>query len=245
MTSIAQIGRFGIFIYTLTVASISNPPPLKRSLEEGYKIGVKSLPILLIISTFVGTNLSLQGYNAFLPMGGQHLVGMFVALAGVRELAPLMVAAMVAAKAGTEMASQIAVMRIQEEIDALEVMAISPHWFLITPRIFGILLVLPALTMICIFTLFVAAYLVAVFQLGLDGHEFIQFATATTTGAHLFYTAVKAFFFGVIICLFACFFGFESEPGPGGVGNATNSAVVSAAVACACMNYILSEILYG
>jgi phospholipid/cholesterol/gamma-HCH transport system permease protein len=245
MNALAQLGRFGIFVHTLVIASLTHPPPLARALEEAYKIGVKSLPILLIISTFVGTNLSLQGYNAFLPMGGQHLVGMFVALAGVRELAPLMVAAMVAAKAGTEMASQIAVMRIREEIDALEVMAISPHWYLITPRIMGILLVLPALTMVCIFTLFVAAYAVAVVQLGLNGHEFIHFAAASTTGAHIFYTLVKAFCFGLIICLCACFFGFESKPGPRGVGNATNSAVVSAAVACACINYFLSEILYG
>jgi phospholipid/cholesterol/gamma-HCH transport system permease protein len=245
MNTLAQFGRFALFVKTLIWASLNNPPPVKRSLEEAYKIGVKSLPILLIISVFVGTNLSLQGYNAFLPLGGQHLVGMFVALAGVRELAPLMVAAMVAAKAGTEMASQIAVMRIREQIDALEVMAISPHWYLITPRILGILIVLPALTMICIFVLFMAAYAVAVFQLGLNGHEFVQFAVASTSGAHLLYTLIKAFFFGIVICLCACYFGFESKPGATGVGNATNSAVVSAAVACASINYILSEILYG
>ena len=212
MSWLRQIGRFGLFIRTLFIASTRNPPPITRSIEEAYKIGVKSLPILLIISVFVGTNLSLQGYNAFLPMGGQHLVGMFVALAGVRELAPLMVAAMVAAKAGTEMASQIAVMRIREQIDALEVMSISPHWYLITPRILGILLVLPALTMVCIFVLFLAAYTVAVVQLGLNGHEFIQYATATTTGAHLVYTLIKAFFFGTVICLCACSLGLKANP---------------------------------
>lgn len=63
---------------------------------------------------------------------------MFVAMAGVRELAPLIAAAMVAAKAGTEMASQIAVMRTREQIDALEVMAVNPYWFLVTPRLYGI-----------------------------------------------------------------------------------------------------------
>ena len=78
MNTIAEIGRFALFVKALVVASLSNPPPISRSLEEAYSIGVRSLPILLIISVFVGTNLSLQGYNAFLPMGGQHLVGMFV-----------------------------------------------------------------------------------------------------------------------------------------------------------------------
>ncbi len=67
-------------------------------LAEAYKIGVRSLPILLTIAVFVGTNLSLQGYNAFRPLGGGRLVGMFVALAGVRELGPIIAAAMVAAR---------------------------------------------------------------------------------------------------------------------------------------------------
>ena len=80
-----------------------------RAFEEAYRIGVQSLPILIIVNIFVGTNLAVQGNNAFEQLGGQSMVGTFVALAGVREMAPIMVASMVAAKAGTEMASQIAV----------------------------------------------------------------------------------------------------------------------------------------
>lgn len=245
MNQLATIGKFGLFLAEFVRATLTNPPPVARTIEEAYKIGVRSLPILIIISAFVGTNLSLQGYNAFLPLGGQSLVGMFVALAGVREMAPMMVASMVAAKAGTEMASQIAVMRIREQIDALEVMAINPHWFLITPRFFGIILVLPALTMISVFTLVCSAWAVAVFQLGLNSHEFIAYATATTHISDLFFTMVKAFFFGFIICFVSCFYGFTSKPGPSGVGDATNSAVVVSAVGCAGLNYFLSEILYG
>lgn len=243
--AIAGIGRFGLFVATLAWASVSHPPPIRRSIEEAYRIGVLSLPILLVISAFVGTNLSLQGYNAFLPLGGQSLVGMFVALAGVREMAPLMVAAMVAAKAGTEMASQLAVMRIRSQIDALEVMAIDPHWFLITPRLFGILLVLPALTILSVFALVSSAYLVAVVQLGLNGQDFLGHAASTLTAIDLLYTAIKAFCFGLIICLVSCYYGYNSTPGPSGVGAATNSAVVVSAVACAMLNYVLSEILFG
>ena len=106
---------------------------------------------------------------------------MFVALAGIREMAPIRVASMVAAKAGTEMASQIAVMRIQEQMDALEVMAIDTYWYLVSPRLLGILLVLPALTMISIFALLLlAAWGVAVWQLGLNGRSFLQQAAHTT-----------------------------------------------------------------
>lgn len=240
-----RLGAFGLFVAAFVRASVTNPPPVERTFEEAYRIGVQSMPILLIVNVFVGTNLAVQGNNAFEQLGGQSMVGTFVALAGVRELAPIMVASMVAAKAGTEMASQIAVMRIQEQIDALEVMAINPHWFLVTPRLLGILLVLPGLTMISVATLLVAAWIVAVWQLGLNGSEFIGQCAETTRVIDLAFGAVKAFVFGIIICLVSCFYGFTSPKGPAGVGKATNSAVVVSAVICAILNYVLSEILYG
>jgi phospholipid/cholesterol/gamma-HCH transport system permease protein len=245
MSGLASVGRFAEFLGAFLIALVTRRPPIKAALKESYKIGVLSLPILLVISTFMGTNLAVQGYNAFAPLGGRRLVGMFVALAGVRELAPMMVAAMVAAKAGTEMASQLAVMRIREEIDALEVMAIDPYWFLVVPRMMGILLVLPALTMICVFTFVVAAWGVSVWQLGLNGHEFLELAQATATPADLLYCTIKAFAFGLVICLASCFHGFHSPPGPDGVGRATNAAVVVSAVLCAVANYAISEALYG
>ncbi len=242
---LSQIGAFGNFVASFVRASLTHPPPVERTFEEAYRIGVQSLPILLIVSVFVGTNLAVQGHNAFEQLGGQSMVGTFVALAGIREMAPIMVASMVAAKAGTEMASQIAVMRIQEQIDALEVMAINPLWFLVTPRLLGILLVLPGLTMISVASLLLAAWVVAMAQLGLNGTEFLVQCAEITRGVDLLFGAVKAFVFAIIICLVSCFFGYTSPKGPAGVGKATNSAVVVSAVVCAILNYLMSEMLYG
>lgn len=242
---VGEIGGFASFVSAVVRASVTNPVPVDRALHEAHAIGVRSLPILLVISVFVGTNLTIQGRNAFADLGGQSLVGMFVALAGVREMAPIMVASMVAAKAGTEMASQIAVMRTQEQIDALQVMAIDPHWFLVTPRLIGIVVVLPALTMISILALMVAGLVVGVVQLGLDPVSFVSQARDTTAPVHLVYCAVKAVFFGVIICLVSCYCGFASTPGPSGVGRATNAAVVVSAVSCAILNYWLSTVMFA
>ena len=97
--ALSTVGRLATFVGRTMLSTLRHPLPIRRTLEEAWKIGIKSLPILLIISFFVGTNLAVQGYQAFKPIGGQRLIGMFVALAGVRELAPIMVAAMVAAKA--------------------------------------------------------------------------------------------------------------------------------------------------
>src|SRR5690606_13382854 len=211
---IAHLGSFGLFVAAFARASLSHPPPVKAALEEAYRIGVRSLPILLVISGFVGTNLAFQGFHGFRTLGGQHYLGMFVALAGVREMVPIMVAAMIAAKAGTEMASQIAVMKSKEQIDALRVMSVDPHWFLITPRFMGILLVLPALTALSIATMLGAAWAVVVFQLDQNGSEYLALAFGSLGTMDFVFAVLKAEAFAVIICLVACFQGFTSQGGP-------------------------------
>jgi phospholipid/cholesterol/gamma-HCH transport system permease protein len=246
MTAVLSgIGRYGLFVAAFVRAVAHHGLPKGHTMKEAYKIGIQSLPILIVISGFVGTNLALQGYNAFKPLGGQRLVGMFVALAGVREMAPIITAAMIAAKAGTEMTSHIGVMRIREQIDALEVMAVNPLAHLVAPRMLGILMVLPALTMISIFVMMGAACGVCVFQLGLSGELFLEFAVESIDAMDFVYGAIKAFIFGLIICTISCFFGFNCGQGPEGVGQATNRAVVLGSVICIILNYFISELLYG
>ncbi len=242
---LAGLGRYAGFVAALVRAVRRHGVPGWSVLEAAYAIGIRSLPILLVIAAFVGTNLSLQGYAAFKPLGGQRMVGMFVGLAGVRELAPIIAASMVAAKAGTEMASQVGVMRIREQLDALEVMAVNPLAHVIAPRLLGILVVLPALTVVAIFTMIAAAYGVAVWQLDLNGDTFLRFAADGITPLDLVYGQIKGLFFGVLICTVSCWYGFECGPGPEGVGQATNRAVVTSAVLCVSLNYFLSELMYG
>jgi len=242
---LAAAGRFAYFLADFARAMLRRPPPAGAVLEEAYRIGVRSLPVLLVIAVFVGTNLSLQGANAFAPLGGQRLVGMFVAMAGVREMAPVIAAAMIAAKAGTEMASQIAVMRIREQIDALEVMAVNPLWHLVAPRLLGIVLVLPALTILAVFVTLLASLAVAVLQLGQSGAVFLAQARSAITVADLVFCMGKGLAFGVIIALVSCFFGFHAGRGPEGVGRATNGAVVTVSVSVVFLNYLLSAVFYG
>ncbi len=245
MAFVAACGRFGLFLAAFVNASWRRPPPPGQVLNEAYRIGVRSLPVLVIIAVFVGTNLALQGYKAFAPLGGQRLVGMFVATAGIREMAPVIAAAMIAAKAGTEMASQIAVMRIREQIDALEVMAVDPLWYLILPRLLGIMLVLPALTIVAIFVTLASSYLVTIWQLNLSGAVFVEFAREAISGIDFIYCMIKGLAFGIIIALVSCFFGFNAGNGPEGVGRATNGAVVTVSVVVVFLNYLLSEVFYG
>ena len=245
MNMLHRLGSFSLFSISLLSATLRHGVQWRDILAQAHRIGIRSLSILLVLNIFIGSNLALQGYHAFSPLGGQRMVGLFVSLAGVRELAPIIAASMVAAKAGTEMASQLGVMRIGQQLDALEVMAVNPLAYLVAPRMIGILLMLPALTIIAIFVMLSAAYAVCIFQLGMNGHEFIQFAQESIEPIDFLYGALKAMFFGAIICTVSCYFGFHCGKGPEGVGQATNRAVVTSSVVCIGLNYFVSELLYG
>ena len=106
-------------------------------------------------------------------------------------------------------------------------------------------MVLPALTVLSIFTLIGSAWLVAVLQLGLNGSDFLIQVSQAMQGLDLMFCCIKAMVFGTLICLVSCFYGFHAADGPKGVGQATNLAVVVSAVLCVLINYCLSEFLFG
>jgi phospholipid/cholesterol/gamma-HCH transport system permease protein len=242
---VRHAGAYAIFAGQCCASSYRHGVRWPRLIDEARRLGVGSFLVLGTMAIFVGTNLAIQGHASFSALGAQSLVGMFVALGGVREVCPLLAATMVAAKAGTEMTAQLAVMRSKEQIDALEVMAIDPRAELVTPSVLAIMLVLPPLTLISIAISILSAGLVAMLQLGMDGGEFMFFVMDNITILDLLAAMVKSVFFGAIIATVSGYFGFHSERGPAGVGRATNRAVVTMCVLCISINFFLSASIYG
>lgn len=242
---LARVGRWGIFCAHTAREALAAPPPVSWVLEEAYRIGVGSLFIVCAIAVFIGSTIALQGYYAFKEFGGEGLVGIFVALACVREMGPIVAGSMVAAKAGTAMAASIAAMRVKGQIDAMEVMAVNPYRALVAPRIAAALIALPLLVVFADFFTVLSGYLVAVHQLGVNPGTFMENVRAYTGLTDVLYGMVKGAVFALMISTLSCFQGFYSEPGPEGVGKATNRAVVSVCVVCIILNYLLSEMMYG
>jgi phospholipid/cholesterol/gamma-HCH transport system permease protein len=242
---LAHAGRWGIFCARTARAAAAAPPPLAWVLEEAYRIGVGSLFIVCAVALFIGSTIALQGWHAFRQFGGEGLVGIFVALACVREMGPIVAGSMVAAKAGTAMAASIAAMRVKGQIDALEVMAVNPYRALAAPRIAASLLALPILVIFADFFTVLAGYLVAVHQLGVDPGTFMENVRSSIGLSDLWYGMAKGAVFAAMISTLSCCHGFHSAPGPEGVGRATNRAVVSVCVVCIVVNYFLSELMYG
>lgn len=240
-----EVGKMVVFAWTMARHLIRKPPQPISVLEESYRVGVRSLAVLTAVGIFVGSNTCLQGYTAFEPLGGQEMVGMFVSLAGLRELAPLIAASLIAAKAGTEMTTTLAVMRIREQLSALEVMGVSPYWYLISPRLLAIGVMLPLLTVLADFLCLASGYAVAVWQLNISPGTFMHHALAYISIRDVGVGIVKGGVFGVFICTISCYYGFHASGGAAGVGRAANRSVVVSAVVCTLSNYLLSEVFYG
>lgn len=245
MGFLQRVGAYGLFFGDCVVSTARHGVRWNRVIEEAHKLGVGAFPVLATMAVFVGTNLAIQGHAAFSQLGAQNLVGMFVALGGVREVCPLLAATMVAAKAGTEMTAQLAVMRTKEQIDALEVLAVDPRAELVAPPLLGIMICLPALTIISIALSLLAATAVAVLQLGLEQGDFLMYLVGNIAAFDLVAAMVKSLFFGAIIATVSGYFGFFSERGPRGVGKATNQAVVTMCIVCVSVNFLLTSVLYG
>ncbi|MDD5556478.1 MAG: ABC transporter permease [bacterium] len=243
--ALAEAGRWGIFSGRVLRRAAGGPPAAGRVIEEAYRIGVQSLLLVCAIAVFIGANIALQGYHAFREFGGQDLVGIFVALACVREMGPIVAGSMVAAKAGTAMAAAVATMRVKGQIDALEVMAVDPYRHLVLPRLAAAVLALPLLVLFAVACSVAAGYAVAVHQLGVSPATFLDNVAAYTGTRDVLFGMAKGAVFGVFITLLACYQGFASASGPEGVGRATNRAVVSICVVCIIVNYLMSELMYG
>jgi len=241
----AEVGRIILFTFKVAARAFVRPPVWLEVIREMYRIGVKGMPVLIAVSVFVGSNLALQGYHTLKLLGGQNMVGMFVSVTGIRELAPLIAAMLIGARSGVEITTTLAVMRSTEQIDAIEVMGVNPYWLLVAPRLTAILFILPFLTIFADFFCFLSGYLTAVLQLGVDSASFIEFALDNLTWGDVRISVIKAGAFGVIISMIACYYGFNSEKGPLGVGRAANRAVVMMAVVSTLVNLVLSEVFYG
>lgn len=242
---LAEFGAIARFWLQIMRWIFHKRPSLSLILEQMVKIGLESFPVIIAICAFVGSNIVLVGYYVFQRFGGQDMVGAYSGLMCLREFSPIIVGALMAAKPGTDMTATIATMRIKEQIDALEVMAVNPFWYLMVPRFIAFVLVAPCLIVFSSMAAIGAGYLVAVHQLGVNSGTFIADVTRYLTFQDLQAAMLKGCIFAVLTCIIACYYGFNSAPGPQGVSRAINRTVVVIATMIVIVNYFLSEALFG
>ncbi|MCF8054972.1 MAG: ABC transporter permease [Deltaproteobacteria bacterium] len=220
-------------------------PPfrIKEIIQQMEFVGVKSLLIVLLTGCFTGMVMTLQIYYGFKMFSAESLVGSTVALALLRELAPVLTALMVTARAGSAIAAYLGTMRVTEQIDALCVMAVNPVKYLVVPRIIACVFMMPLLTVFANFMGIIASYFVAVKILGINEGIFIANIVKYCGLSDLYNGLLKATCFGFLIAVISCYKGFYTSGGAEGVGRATTEAVVASALAVLVCDYIITAMM--
>ena len=233
----SYIGGFGLLNIFL--------PPLRFRLtvRQMEFIGVQSLPIIVLTSFFTGAVFTMQSFRAFAMFGAEGLVGGTVGVAVTRELGPTLTGLLVAGRAGSAMAAEIGAMRVSEQIDALDAMAVDPLNYLVKPRLIASMLVTPLLTATFDFFAVVGAYIVAMYSLNMSYPDFMVRLEQWVDWDDIWGGLLKAFVFGLIIGVVACYKGFYTRGGAAGVGRATTTSVVVSSVAILVSNYFIATLL--
>lgn len=240
---LAALGRYARFC-----ADTARAAPfldVRELLHQAYVMGVGSLVVMLAVGAFAGAMLTVQGFASLRAFGTPELLGMFIALGGVREVFPLIGAGCVGAKVGSAVASEVATLKIGQQIDALEVMAVEPMRYLVAPRVVACILVTPVLVGACLISGLVASYLIATLQLGVDQGAFLGRLFENITHRDLASGMAKAVAFGALTGSLSCWHGYAANAGAASVGTASNRTVVQAMVVGAIVNLFISNIFYG
>jgi phospholipid/cholesterol/gamma-HCH transport system permease protein len=220
-------------------------PPFRGRgyLDAAEYIGFGSLPIVLLVGAFTGMVMALQMVYAFRVFGLEEFAGGTTGKAIAIELAPVLTALMLAGRAGAGIATEIGTMRISEQIDALESMAVNPVQYLVLPRLVAGTLVAPMLSLLFFVVSMGGAYLIAVINLGVDGGQFEANIKDIVLPMDIVQGVLKSGVFGFAVVLIGCYQGFHAKGGGRGVGMGTTRAVVIASVSILVLDYFLTDIL--
>lgn len=242
-------GRMGIFLFQSLLSIFKPPYKIYSIIKQTYVIGTLSIFVILFTGAFTGMVLGLQGYHTLSKFGAQGLLGSAVALSLIRELGPVLAALMVTGRAGSAICAEIGVMRISEQIDALECMAIDPHKYIMVPKFIAGIISLPLLTAIFDVIGILGGYAVGVGLLGVGEGTYFSSMYEDVEFNDIYMGIVKALCFGLIIIWISASRGYFVHLSRGGgfgaegVSRVTTNAVVMSSVSILLFDYLLTSVL--
>ncbi|WP_425090593.1 MlaE family ABC transporter permease [Tropicimonas sp. S265A] len=242
---LASTGRFTLFV----VAAFSHmlrPPFYMREFGQALiNIGYFSLPVVGLTAFFTGGALALQIYAGGARFSAEAVVPQIVAIGMVRELGPVLGGLMIAARVTSSIAAEIATMKVTEQIDALVTLSTDPMKYLTAPRVLAAIVTVPILVGIGDTIGIFGGYFVSTTRLGFNPATYLQNTVDFLEVHDVVSSLVKGAVFGGIAALMGCYFGMNSGRGAQGVGKATKSSVVAAAVLILAANFILTEVFFA
>ncbi|UCD17601.1 MAG: ABC transporter permease [Candidatus Zixiibacteriota bacterium] len=216
-----------------------------ETFEQMYLIGVGSLFLIVLTGLSAGQGMTLQFSNELAEFGSKNYLGRIMAIAILRELGPILTGLMVAARVAAGITAEIGAMKSSNQIDALTAFGIDPIRKLAAPRLIGLIVMLPVLTIICDIIAIIGGWIIAVFISHITSTTYITAVKNRLVFGNLFIGIVKPIVFSFIIGFISCYKGFSSEGGTKGVGRATTESVMLSSISILIANFIITKVVYS
>ncbi|PRY14405.1 phospholipid/cholesterol/gamma-HCH transport system permease protein [Pontibacter ummariensis] len=238
------LGKYLLFMSSLFSRSESPRILFNRTIDEAILIGINSIFIVAIVSTFIGAVTCVQiAYNldnAFIP---RSTIGFMVREMTILELAPTITSIVLAGKVGSSIAGGLGTMQITEQVDALEVMGINSASYLVLPKIIAALLVFPMLVIISMFLSIAGGYVAGTLSGALSAQEYITGVRDDFIGYNILFALIKSVVFAYLISSISSFRGYYTKGGALEVGAASTAAVTNSVIAVLIADYVCAELL--
>lgn len=244
MKLIYHCGKYFIFLSKVFGKPERGRIYFQQTLIEIEKIGIGSLPIVAIMSIFMGAVICIQMSaslsGGFIPMS---TVGFATRESILLEFSPTIIALILAGKVGSNIASEIGTMRVTEQVDALEVMGINSMGYLVLPKIIASVLINPFIIMISMFLGVAGGYAAAYASTLIYPSDYIEGIQQAFIPFHVTYALIKTLFFAFVISSVSAYHGYNTEGGALEVGASSTRAVVYSNIVILVLNYVLTQLL--
>lgn len=242
---LAAIGRVSLFAFS-TVTHILRPPYYPKEFAHALlHIGWLSLPVVGLTAIFTGGALALQIYAGGARFNAEAVVPQIVAIGMVRELGPVLVGLMIAARVTSSIAAEIATMKVTEQIDALVTLSTHPMKYLTAPRVLAALITVPLLVGVGDIIGIFGGFAVGTGTLGFNPATYLKNTADFLEPFDIISSLTKGAVFGFIAALMGCYYGMNSGRGAQGVGSATKGSVEAAAILMLAANFVLTGVFFS
>ena len=235
-------------VFSLLAGILKNFPTIFKSRKIVFyqmeHIGVNSLPLVLIIAVFTGAVAAWQAAYQLKGIAPLSFLGGATSRAIITELGPVLTGIVIAGRVGASIAAELGTMKVTEQIDALETMAISPVRYLAMPRFFAAVIMMPILVIFANIIAVLGAYIVSNYFMGVSFDVFFQSVRRFFVFSDLVAGLVKAVFFGAVTSLMGCHIGFRTEGGAEGVGLSTIRSFVMSSALILILDYLLWMLIF-
>ena len=238
-----HVGRFGMMCAELVRALPDWRTWFPNAVQQCAAVGYGSLFIVLLTAGFAGAVTSLQAGYQFTGSVPLYVMGGVVTESIILELGPVLSGLILAGRVGARYAAELGTMRVTEQIDALEALGRNPVSYLLLPRVIAGILMVPALVMLANAFGLLSGFIAAKSALGISNADFIYGTRYFFKTFDLWYSLIKAEFFGLVVTLIPCYVGFTTTSGAEGVGRSATTAVVISSVGILLLDTVLAKLL--